>query len=282
MLVDNNPYSPAQVFSVLDDGSRVVKLIYPEGLFKLMGKVESAYNHKSACATTDNEQLFDALSALYNKHNFISQDELEKHLTSIECKMNSLKKNGALPKDVEENSFDADGIFVHTLDFFDIFADCICMYYDNSKNAYTKCLYAYKRNCDGIIENVTEYLTKEYAEEYIKSAKLILLTSFDKSPSGYSFLLDFLELKKHISYKPILRTYIATDNTGLYKIGKSENPEKRIEQLACGNPTINLCFTINADIENELHQRFAKKRKHGEWFKLSKEDIESIKSLIEQ
>ena len=94
MLVDNNPYSPAQVFSVLDDGSRVVKLIYPEELFKLMGKVESAYNHKSACATTDNEQLFDALSALYNKHNFISQDELEKHLASIERKMNSLKKNG--------------------------------------------------------------------------------------------------------------------------------------------------------------------------------------------
>ncbi|HDT1359422.1 TPA: GIY-YIG nuclease family protein [Escherichia coli] len=33
------------------------------------------------------------------------------------------------------------------------------------------------------------------------------------------------------------------------------------------------------ETENMLHRKFAAKRKHGEWFALSKDDIEGLKSV---
>lgn len=60
---------------------------------------------------------------------------------------------------------------------------------------------------------------------------------------------------------------------GKIKIGFSTAPEARIEQLATGNPDIELLGYIPGTIklETALHKRFAKSRVAGEWFTLSKE-----------
>lgn len=69
-----------------------------------------------------------------------------------------------------------------------------------------------------------------------------------------------------------------------YKIGLSQNIDKRIEQLSVTPPfDVELIHTIETDdmynLESFLHDRFSEKRKNGEWFELDKADIEYIKGL---
>lgn len=69
-----------------------------------------------------------------------------------------------------------------------------------------------------------------------------------------------------------------------YKIGFSEQPRKRLQQLRTGSPhpivlEHELKTTFFKSIEQQLHRRFAHKRGEGEWFNLNDEDVAYIKSL---
>lgn len=79
-------------------------------------------------------------------------------------------------------------------------------------------------------------------------------------------------------------TYIIMAESVLaYKIGASGNVENRFKQLEFMSP-VKLCLygiIETSDyyaIESELHQIFAHKRLHGEWFSLSNQDLEIIKT----
>jgi hypothetical protein len=66
-------------------------------------------------------------------------------------------------------------------------------------------------------------------------------------------------------------------NDGIYKIGVSKNPEKRIKQLQTGNSSqlqlLNVYETvIPFKVEKVLHSTFQIDRKEGEWFYLSIKD----------
>jgi hypothetical protein len=64
---------------------------------------------------------------------------------------------------------------------------------------------------------------------------------------------------------------------GFVKIGKSTDPTKRMEGLNVGSPTkLSPILVIPKNIEKELHVRFAKHRRHGEWF----ECVDEIKAYI--
>lgn len=71
-------------------------------------------------------------------------------------------------------------------------------------------------------------------------------------------------------------TYIMTDNTGLYKIGRSSNIETRLKQLSIGNPSLILLLYIEGNYEKDLHDKFANKHVKGEWYRLSKSDLKWI------
>lgn len=75
------------------------------------------------------------------------------------------------------------------------------------------------------------------------------------------------------------KTYIAmSTGSGLIKIGRSINPEKRMAQLQVGaaeKPRILL--VIDGDIERALHDRFRALRVFGEWFR----DDGSIAEYVE-
>lgn len=63
-------------------------------------------------------------------------------------------------------------------------------------------------------------------------------------------------------------------NEGVYKIGVSKNPNKRLKALQTGNPSpveiLYLYETENAyKIEKSLHNRYSHFNTHGEWFELS-------------
>ena len=69
-----------------------------------------------------------------------------------------------------------------------------------------------------------------------------------------------------------------------YKIGLSQNVDRRVEQLSVTPPfDVELIHTIETDdmfkLESFLHDKFSEKRKNGEWFELTEADVEYIKEL---
>lgn len=78
-------------------------------------------------------------------------------------------------------------------------------------------------------------------------------------------------------YTDAITYVIKTD--AYYKIGCTTNIAQRIQSLKNGCPTeITLLFTIDKNVETELHRMFASKRIRGEWFALDDNDIDSIKA----
>lgn len=94
------------------------------------------------------------------------------------------------------------------------------------------------------------------------------------SPANYPEVKGFVYIIKEHKY-----------NT--YKIGKTKNLKQRMNLFGVKLPfKIEIVHIIASDdyseIETELHKTFAEKRLEGEWFDLSDEDIEWLKSLKEQ
>ena len=62
---------------------------------------------------------------------------------------------------------------------------------------------------------------------------------------------------------------IQSDVTGMIKIGRSKNPEKRLKQLQTGNPNrLKLIATFKGQgwKEKLIHEDLKRWRKKGEWF----------------
>lgn len=103
------------------------------------------------------------------------------------------------------------------------------------------------------------------------------ITIFEQSPEG----------EKHFFIPNGLPcVYLIQDisATGYCKIGLSSKLNKRLSSLKTGIPmelkVIHVIKTTNMkNVEKGLHARFAKQRKSGEWFNLSQDDVDYIKSL---
>lgn len=73
------------------------------------------------------------------------------------------------------------------------------------------------------------------------------------------------------------KTYILLDRaTGLYKIGRAIDIEKRVNALSVANPNLSIVLSIGHNVENELHKAYSEKRVKSEWFRLTMKDIEDI------
>lgn len=73
-------------------------------------------------------------------------------------------------------------------------------------------------------------------------------------------------------------------NEGVYKIGVSKDPNKRISQLQTGNSSpleIMVLYESNNayKIEKALHRRFYHLNEKGEWFNLSQNEAHSFLDL---
>lgn len=77
---------------------------------------------------------------------------------------------------------------------------------------------------------------------------------------------------------PEQKTYLITDGKA-YKIGRAKDPNKRLHQLKIANPRLVLVCVIDRDVERHLHNMFRDKSLLREWFSLSGNDVNYIKSL---
>lgn len=94
------------------------------------------------------------------------------------------------------------------------------------------------------------------------------------------------ELEKLRQYSDYGYVYLFHDaETGMYKIGKSKNPDNRLSQVRTSTANNIVCFcTIETHemttLEAELHQQFATQRIRGEWFSLTDADVQCIKERV--
>jgi predicted GIY-YIG superfamily endonuclease len=74
---------------------------------------------------------------------------------------------------------------------------------------------------------------------------------------------------------------ISDSNTYNYKIGISNNPERRVKTLQTGNDNkLKIVHKIiceyYSDVEKALHNRYKFNKINGEWFELSNDDVISF------
>lgn len=80
--------------------------------------------------------------------------------------------------------------------------------------------------------------------------------------------------------------YIIEAPNGLYKIGlTTTSVDKRVYNLNAMSPVpLKLVHSIASDqvrkAESRIHKRFSDKRTHGEWFELTQDDLDWLKSLM--
>lgn len=78
-------------------------------------------------------------------------------------------------------------------------------------------------------------------------------------------------------------TVYAIECAGFVKIGWTSNLALRVKHLTTANPLpLRVLGAIDGTrgTEQEFHRMFAKKQENGEWFKLSQDDLETIKTLF--
>ena len=85
---------------------------------------------------------------------------------------------------------------------------------------------------------------------------------------------------KHVGY-----VYVIRGENGRYKIGTSENPEKRVANLcvaSCEQHELLFSYKVEDPYRHEklTHEAMNHRRKHSEWFELNDEDIEIIKTYL--
>jgi hypothetical protein len=79
--------------------------------------------------------------------------------------------------------------------------------------------------------------------------------------------------------------YLIQSPTGSYKIGRSKNIANRLKTFNVKLPfEIEIEHVISCSdyraAERELHKRYADKRVNGEWFALTRDDVEQIKAIV--
>ncbi len=80
-------------------------------------------------------------------------------------------------------------------------------------------------------------------------------------------------------------TYLmVNDETGLIKIGRSNNPKYREKTLQSQEPTVHIiaCWETPKSIETDLHKLYSHKRVRGEWFRLNMTDLKKLEQFMKQ
>ena len=135
-----------------------------------------------------------------------------------------------------------------------------------------------------IIDYAKKYIRKHKNEETIEFLNYKAEKEFDEKARK--------EEADRRSSRPVEKTDSPVRNTniylildtirGVYKIGKSDNPTSRFNQLKTANAGIQYLCSYLADerCEKVLHDFFREKNVSGEWFAMDDTDIETFHRLF--
>lgn len=178
--------------------------------------------------------------------------------------------------------------------------ECYKLYMDGALNSYNEC-YRYLEAKHFITELDPSAFLKTLNEGHIDiHIELMSIThetidtEFPFAPLGLYFMCrhvledDTEEKPKEnkISINPKSYLYVVGNRgKGIYKIGISKDPEKRVKTISTYCP-----FKIdiinkwrvkdNRQIEKELHEKYSKTQTNREWFALSSIDISDIRKFV--
>lgn len=128
----------------------------------------------------------------------------------------------------------------------------------------------------------TEYLNKFLNNQFLSDEEKQGIRDFlDGTEYGIYYNAPKKKKKKKAQDGYV---YLIASKDGLYKIGLSKDVRARIKTLGVALPfEIEPIHTIKTDdmvtLEKELHAQFNEKRVRGEWFALTPEDVEYVRSL---
>lgn len=233
-----------------------------------VGKIYHGENNK--CILTNNEEIFYKIKECINEIQF-DKNEYINRIIKYYSYLIKLKEYGILDDNINID-IDEFGFPNCNLDEYCPFiANSIILVKDNKE---IDCLYYYPFIDTYMVDFAINMVKDKYRNQILAPICLCSLSS--KQLRG-DFIINVLkDLKPKVLKEDY--TYIMSDSSGMYKIGKSFDPKCRLDNLGIGNPTIKLDFIIKGNIENKLHKLFKNKRVKGEWFRLDKLDLEIIKN----
>ena len=133
-----------------------------------------------------------------------------------------------------------------------------------------------------IQENLLSKKDLETLQNLEKERIIKIMSCYESLEKLKSYRCSIYDTEKYLSldkkkFSKLQKCYIIKDkNTGLYKIGKSNNPKNREKTLQAEKPTYQLIKTFNKNWESLLHKKYKEQRLRGEWFNLSKLQVEYI------
>lgn len=252
-------------------GSINVVYSFSEKEVNLYSKVAENINKEASCIllekNEENEKLFDFVQSVF--HSSIPRDKICKFIMEIDTVRDLFLK---------ENDFDST---VSTIDLLDCFIYTPLSIGVNEGNLFKeeKSIYLWRdKEPEWMMGSVIDLIPNKYVEYFTSMSYICMLLSKD-CVLGSVLFQSFKSIKDmDKKRKDKVYTYIMTDDTGLYKIGKSISPMLREQSLAIGNHTLRLCFYIEGNHEKELHDKFATKHMKGEWYHLNKSDLKYIRN----
>lgn len=140
----------------------------------------------------------------------------------------------------------------------------------SATSAYAVCF-----RTKGKPQSVSSMAGRLLMDKRYKDAIIRLNNSYDAA--GFTFKNRKVELGESDIPVSKSKTYLMVDGRTKYvKIGKSLKPKVRERTLQSEVPLIRLFAICERDVEVDLHEEYASKRLRGEWFRLSKSDIDKI------
>lgn len=138
------------------------------------------------------------------------------------------------------------------------------------------------------------HLLKEHvdfdASEFYRGGKIDIQKVFESEAMKFVKEIEMDEAGRIVKLKFFNdRTgyvYFIRAENGFTKIGIANDFEQRLNSLRSSSPVrlelVKVKWVKDAKgVENELHEYFADKRQHGEWFDLSDKDLKSATSLLD-
>jgi len=275
VLLKGNQYSPRQEYHTLSNGDKVVKITYPSKLICAISDIQlREKNNSLGSIEIGDVELFDALYAMYcSSGKYVDGSFVAYYCEKLNEKVTELFELGAISED-KKSLFSELGECTSIDELASLFF--VELFSLSSDSSNMKSVYAFTSDTNQVIRKLNEWFTPEYVDLF--KVSIVMSNPFSNNLNSFMVLVSFLQTQKYEKERQFIKTYVMSNGSGLYKIGKSIDPLKREKMLSTGNPNIRLVLSMEMDIERELHIKFADKKVSGEWFELSEDDLNYIRN----